>query len=110
MNVSTGAVTATVAVTSETGQTVLVDVVQGSITAEHPAGQGVSHMVALGAEGRLAKPLTLPTVRCGGSSLPARRRPASSPTSELRPRLSVTYWLTTSNTSADITRMAIGTV
>lgn len=44
----------TVAVTSETGQAVLlVDVIQGSITSDHPTGQRVSHMVALTADGRV---------------------------------------------------------
>jgi YD repeat-containing protein len=45
----------TVAVTSETGQTVLlVDVAAGSITSDHPTGQRGSHMVALTRDGKLA--------------------------------------------------------
>jgi YVTN family beta-propeller protein len=44
----------TVAVTSETGgAVVLVDVVQGTITSNHPTGQRVSHMVALTSDGRI---------------------------------------------------------
>lgn len=44
----------TVAVTSETGgAVVLVDVVQGTITSDHPTGQRVSHMVALTSDGKL---------------------------------------------------------
>jgi DNA-binding beta-propeller fold protein YncE len=44
----------TVAVTSETGQAVLlVDVVQGTITSDHPTGQRVSHMVAVTADGTI---------------------------------------------------------
>ena len=44
----------TVAVTSETGgAVVLVDVVQGTITSNHPTGQRVSHMVVLTADGRI---------------------------------------------------------
>jgi YVTN family beta-propeller protein len=44
----------TVAVTSETGGAVLlVDVLQGTMTSDHPTGQRVSHMVALTADGKL---------------------------------------------------------
>ena len=44
----------TVAVTSETGGAVLlVDVLQGTITSNHPTGQRVSHMVALTSDGKL---------------------------------------------------------
>ena len=44
----------TVAVTSETGQVVLlVDVVRGSITSDHATGQRVSHMVAITSDGKL---------------------------------------------------------
>jgi YVTN family beta-propeller protein len=44
----------TVAVTSETGgAVVLVDVIQGTVTSDHPTGQRVSHMVALTSDGRL---------------------------------------------------------
>jgi YVTN family beta-propeller protein len=44
----------TVAVTSETGQMVLlVDVVKGEVSSTHPTGQRVSHMVALTGDGRV---------------------------------------------------------
>jgi YVTN family beta-propeller protein len=44
----------TVAVTSETsGAVLLVDVLQGTMTSDHPTGQRVSHMVALTADGKL---------------------------------------------------------
>jgi YVTN family beta-propeller protein len=44
----------TVAVTSETGQMVLlVDVDRGEVTSTHPTGQRVSHMVALTGDGRV---------------------------------------------------------
>lgn len=44
----------TVAVTSETGgAVVLVDVLQGTISSDHPTGQRVSHMVALTNDGKV---------------------------------------------------------
>jgi DNA-binding beta-propeller fold protein YncE len=70
----------TVAVTSETGQMVLlVDVVTGDITSTHPTGQRVSHMVALTGDGRIGYTAniadgSLSRIEFGGSG-PARVLP-----------------------------------
>ena len=70
----------TVAVTSETGgAVVLVDVVQGTITSDHPTGQRVSHMVALTHDGRIGYTAniadgSLSRIDLGGST-PARILP-----------------------------------
>jgi DNA-binding beta-propeller fold protein YncE len=67
----------TVAVTSETGQAVLlVDVVQGSVNSDHATTQRGSHMVAISSDGKIAYTANIPDGTISrlelGSTEPAR--------------------------------------